>query len=297
LILRWASITTQPVAGNDTVALLDVSDVAPVASTTDVTALLVVYVAVTAVPIGPKFDPKIVTVWPPAVYAFADPTPSNAVITGDPYDVGPTVLLAVCPPIVTDQYRPAPIPGAVTHCSCDDDTDADDTVQFAALYALGDPTGPYTTLISASFTTAAVDDAGPKSDPLINTICPPSVFAYRLPAPEMSSSDGGRNDVVAADALLAWPPTTTLQLWFIPTPTTPKQLTHAWPTGSRVQLVAERTRPSLGDTKVTSSGDPAGPKLDPTRVTTEGTLVPLDMVKPRVGRIVFPVNDVRTGGA
>jgi hypothetical protein len=62
LILRWASITTQPVAGNDTVALLDVSDVAPVASTTDVTALLVVYVAVTAVPIGPKFDPKIVTV-------------------------------------------------------------------------------------------------------------------------------------------------------------------------------------------------------------------------------------------
>jgi len=208
---------------------------------------------------------------------------------GGPYDVGPTVLLAVCPPIVTDQYRPGPMPGAVTHCSCDDDTDADDTVQFAALYALGDPTGPYTTLISASFTTAAVDDAGPKSDPLINTICPPSVFAYRLPAPEMSSSDGGRNDVVAADALLAWPPTTTLQLWFIPTPTTPKQLTHAWPTGSRVQLVAERTRPSLGDTKVTSSGDPAGPKLDPTRVTTEGTLVPLDMVKPRVGRIVFPV--------
>jgi hypothetical protein len=62
LILRWASTTTQLAALKVTVALLDVSDVAPVASTTDVTALLVVYVAVTAVPIGPKFDPKIVTV-------------------------------------------------------------------------------------------------------------------------------------------------------------------------------------------------------------------------------------------
>jgi hypothetical protein len=29
--------------------------------TTDATALFVVYVAVTAVPSGPKFDPKIVT--------------------------------------------------------------------------------------------------------------------------------------------------------------------------------------------------------------------------------------------
>jgi hypothetical protein len=62
------------------------------------------------------------------------------------------------------------MPGAVTHCSCDDDTDADDTVQFTAVYAPGPHTGPYTTLIRPSFTTAADDDAGPKSVPPINTI-------------------------------------------------------------------------------------------------------------------------------
>jgi hypothetical protein len=77
-------MTTHPVAGNDTVALLGIRDVAPDASTTDEMALLVVYVAVTAVPSGPKLDPKMVTVWLPDVNAFADPTPSNAVITGDP---------------------------------------------------------------------------------------------------------------------------------------------------------------------------------------------------------------------
>ena len=95
LILRWASITTHPVAGKDTVALVEMRATEALKGTRgEDTALLVVYVAVTAVPIGPKFDPKIVTVCPPAVYAFADPTPSNAVMTGDPYDVGPTVLLA-----------------------------------------------------------------------------------------------------------------------------------------------------------------------------------------------------------
>jgi len=63
LILRWASITTQPVAGNDTVALLSTRAAEELKGARgDKSALLVVYVAVTAVPIGPKFDPKIVTV-------------------------------------------------------------------------------------------------------------------------------------------------------------------------------------------------------------------------------------------
>jgi len=258
------------VAGNVTVAL-PLGDAVPDGGTTDVMALFVVYVAVTAVPRGPKLDPKIVTTWLPAVKASDAPAPSKAVITGDPYDVGPTVPDAACRATAAVQYRPAPMPGAVTHCSWDDDSVPDDTEQFTAVYALGAHTGPYTTLISASFTTDAVADAGPKSDPSINTIWPPSVFAYRLPAPEIPVRCGARNDVVATDAPLGWPPTTTLQLWFAPTPNTPKQLTHAWPTGSRLQFVAVRTRPSLGDTNVTSSGDPAGPKLLPTSVTLDGT--------------------------
>jgi hypothetical protein len=73
-------MTTHPLAGNSTDALL----AAPAGDTTDDMALLVVYFAVKDVPSGPKLDPKIVTVWLPDVNAFADPTPSNAVITGDP---------------------------------------------------------------------------------------------------------------------------------------------------------------------------------------------------------------------
>jgi hypothetical protein len=216
-------MTTHPLAGNSTDALL----AAPAGDTTDDMALLVVYFAVTAVPSGPKLDPKIVTVWLPDVNAFADPAPSKDAMMGGLYDVGPTVVPATCPPTVTLQYRPGPMPGAVTHCSCDDDSDADTTVQPVAVYRLPLLTGPYTTEIKPSFTTAAVDDAGPKSRPPINTICPPSVFAKALPAPEMSSRLGAANDVFCTDVPLDCPPTTTLQLWFTPTPTTPKQLTHA----------------------------------------------------------------------
>jgi hypothetical protein len=161
-----------------------------------------VYVAVTAVPSGPKLDPKMPTTWFPPVNAFADPTPSNDEMMGGLYDVGPTVVAAVCPPTVTFQNRPGPTPGAVTHCSSDVDGVAEITLQFVAVYAAGAHAGPYTTLISASFTTDAVADAGPKSDPSINTIWPPSVFAYRLPAPEIPVRCGARNDVVATDAPL-----------------------------------------------------------------------------------------------
>jgi hypothetical protein len=245
LILRWASTTTHPVAGNVTVALLATSDVDPDAYTTDAMALLVVYVAVTAVPSGPKLDPKMPTTWFPPVNAFADPTPSNDEMMGGLYDVGPTVVAAVCPPTVTFQNRPGPTPGAVTHCSSDVDGVAEITLQFVAVYAAGAHAGPYTTLIRPSFTTAAVADAGPNSRPLITTICPPSVFAFRLPAPEMSSSVGDTNDVVCTDAALDCPPTVTVHRWLRPTPTAPKHDTHRCPTGSRVQLVAVRTRPSL----------------------------------------------------
>jgi len=256
--------------------LLAVSDVAPDDSTTDAIALLVVYVAVTAVPRGPKLDPKMPTTWFPPVYAFADPTPSNDEMIGGLYDVGPTVLAAVWPPIVTLQYRPGPMPGVVTHCSNDDD-DADDdaTVQFAAVYAAGAHTGPYTTLISASFTTVAVADAGPNSRPLISTSCPPSVFAFRLPAPEMSSSVGGKNDVVCVDALLDWPPTVTVHLWLRPTPTTPKHDTHLCATGSRVQLVAVRITLSSFETYTTSSWEDEGPKSLPISVTFDSDKLPL----------------------
>jgi len=201
-MLRWAAVTMQLVAGNVTVALLGVRDTDPDAATTDVMALFVVYVAVTAVPRGPKLDPKIDTTWLPAVYALADPAPSNDEMMGDPYDVGPTVPAAACRATVTDQNRFGPMPGAVMHCSKEELNDADTTEQLVAVYVPGAHTGPYTTLISASFTTDAVADAGPKSDPSINTIWPPSVFANRLPAPEIPVRCGARNDVVATDAPL-----------------------------------------------------------------------------------------------
>ena len=78
LIFRWASMTTHPLAGNSTDALL----AAPAGDTTDDMALLVVYFAVTAVPSGPKLDPKMVTVWLPDVNAFADPVPSKEDMIG-----------------------------------------------------------------------------------------------------------------------------------------------------------------------------------------------------------------------
>jgi hypothetical protein len=133
LILRWASITTHPVAGNSTDALLDTGDELFETTRGDTTLLLVVYFAVTAVPSGPKLDPKMVTVWFPDVNAFADPGPSNAVITGDPYELGPARDTEACDATTKLQYNPSPIPGAVTHCSCDEVSDADTTVQFNAV--------------------------------------------------------------------------------------------------------------------------------------------------------------------
>jgi len=165
-------------------------------------------------------------------------------------------------------------------------------VQFAAVYAAGAHTGPYTTLISASFTTVAVADAGPNSRPLISTSCPPSVFAFRLPAPEMLKSVGGKNDVVCVDALLDWPPTVTVHLWLRPTPTTPKHDTHLCATGSRVQLVAVRTRLSLDDVYVTTRGDPAGPKFVPTSVTFDTTPI---VDTPSDGSTLLPARDVIAG--
>ena len=116
-MLRCAAVTKQLVAGKVTVALLDAGTDAFHGATTDSIALFVVYVAVTAVPSGPKLDPNRVTTWLPAVKALADPAPSKEEMIGEPYDVGPTVLFALWPATVTDQYSPGPMPGAVTHCS------------------------------------------------------------------------------------------------------------------------------------------------------------------------------------
>jgi hypothetical protein len=84
------------------------------------------------------------------------------------------------------------------------------------------------------------------------------VFAYLLPAPEMPSSWGAANDVVWVEALDVWPATTTVHAWFRPTPVTPKQLIQAWLTGSRVQLVAVRNKPSAAAQKTKGTGKQRG---------------------------------------
>jgi hypothetical protein len=62
LTFRWASITAQCKAGKKTVLLsTTVSRFSSNGTRGVVTTLFVVYVAVTAVPRGPKLDPKIVT--------------------------------------------------------------------------------------------------------------------------------------------------------------------------------------------------------------------------------------------
>ena len=101
------------------------------------------------------------------------------------------------------------------------------------------------------------------------------MFAFRLPAPEMLKSVGGKNDVVCVDALLDWPPTVTVHLWLRPTPTTPKHDTHLCATGSRVQLVAVRITLSSFETYTTSSWEDEGPKSLPISVTFDSDKLPL----------------------
>jgi hypothetical protein len=135
------------------------------------TGVELLYVAVTAVPTGPKFVPPIVTVAPPAVFNAA----GTAVTAGTAYDVVPTdAALTRMLAVVTTHTWPAPTPAAAWHVS-DVGVVEPKTVQE---YMLGEAGGPYVTV-----------DVLANPDPAIVIEPPPAVASAVPPDTDVMAGD------------------------------------------------------------------------------------------------------------
>ena len=141
------------------------------------------YVALTLVPVTPKFRPDSVIVEPPAV---AIEPPDTPLMNGGEYDNVALDGTLVWPPTVTLNLRPAPTPGTLVHFIT---VFAVVTLQLAAEYSI--PVGPYVA-------NTGLPLVGPKFVPVIVTCVVP--FVVIVPASPVTA--GAVYVTVAVDAAL-----------------------------------------------------------------------------------------------
>jgi hypothetical protein len=142
------------------------------------------YVALTLVPVTPKFRPESVIVAPPAV-TIEEP-PDTPLMNGGEYDNVALDGTLVWPPTVTLNLRPAPTPGTLVHFIT---VFAVVTLQLAAEYSI--PVGPYVA-------NTGLPLVGPKLVPVIVTCVVP--FVVIVPASPVTA--GAVYVTVAVDAAL-----------------------------------------------------------------------------------------------